>query len=322
MPQLRWILIVFGGLLLLGIYLWGRRSSKQAAASEEALLRTPEQSLEPHRAYVFRDEPVVDVEEPVDDDVAADADLEPIVADRRPWHVDEAEVVEDEDFEEPATASSPPPAVKDKDVRRTRIEPRLGEEDAAADRQHTTQPAEPARATARESTREAAQAPTVSMSNTPQPRRSERRKIIALRIAAGTQRFAGEDLLAAMEAEGLQHGKYDVFHRLDDSGATLFSVASMVEPGTFDPLRMAGESFPGITLFTQFPGDCDSVLAFSALVMSAKNLHEKLGGALQDERGAPLTMHRLERLRQDIREFEQGQGRDVAHRETSPSTTP
>ena len=321
MPQLRWILIVLGGLLLLGIYLWGRRSSKQAAASEEALLRTPEQSLEPHSAYVFRDEPVVDVEETVAEDIAPEADLEPIVADRRPWHVEEPEVVEDEDLEEPV-ATAPPP-VKEKEIRRTRIEPRLGEEDAAADRLHTTQPADPMRTVPRESTREPAQAPTLSMSSTPSPRRSERRKIIALRIAAGAQRFAGDELLAAMEAEGLQHGKYDVFHRLDDSGATLFSVASMVEPGTFDPPRMAGETFPGITLFTQFPGDCDSVLAFSSLVLSAKNLHEKLGGALQDERGAPLTMHRLERLRQDIREFEQGQGRDVAHRaDTAPTTTP
>ena len=322
MPQLRWILIVLGGVLLLGIYLWGRRSSKQAAASEEALLRTPEQSREPHSAYVFRDEPVVDADEAiVDEDVAPDADIEPIVADRRPWHEDDPEVLDDEDIEEPAAVSPPP--VKYKEIRRTRIEPRLGEEDVAADQPHTTQPAEHLRSAVREPTRETAQAPTLSMSNTPPPRRSERRKIIALRIAAGAQRFAGEQLLAALEAEGLQHGKYDVFHRLDDSGATLFSVASMVEPGTFDPLRMAGESFPGITLFTQFPGDCDSVLAFNSLVLSAKNLHEALGGALQDERGAPLTMHRLERLRQDIREFEQGQGRDVTHRaETAPSTTP
>jgi cell division protein ZipA len=126
-----------------------------------------------------------------------------------------------------------------------------------------------------------------------------------------------------MEAEGLQHGKYDVYHRLDADGATLFSVASMVEPGTFDPLRMAGESFPGITLFTQLPGAVESMLAFNEMVQTSRRLQEQLGGTLQDERGVPLTIHRLERLRQDIRDFDQGHARETGHRaETAPSAAP
>jgi cell division protein ZipA len=316
MPELRWILIVAGAALLLGIYLWGRRSSRQAAASDEAL-RSQEPLPEPHSAYVFRDEPAADVIEPTLDAASAESDepLEPIVAERRHRQAEVAEET-DEDAEPPLADTSP--SMKDKDGRRARIEPKFG--DGEIETASASQPTEAARGQATPST---AAAPTLSMSNTPQPRRSERRKIIALRIAAGAQRFPGEQLLAAMEGEGLQHGKYDVFHRIDDTGATLFSVASMVEPGTFDPLRMAGETFPGITLFTQFPGAVESMLAFNEMVQISRRLQERLGGTLQDERGVPLTIHRLERLRQDIRDFDQGHAREAGPRaETAPPVTP
>jgi len=313
MPELRWILIVFGAALMLGIYLWGRRNSRQAAASEEPLLRSHDSLPEPHSAYVFRDEPADDVIEPTLDESAdvADDPMEPIVADRRHRPVD-AEQASDE-AEQPIADT----AVKERDGRRARIEPKFG--DGEIETPAPSQPAEVVRAPAAP----AAAAPTISMSNTPQPRRSERRKIMALRIAAGAQRLAGDQLLAAMEAEGLQHGKYDVFHRINAEGATLFSIASMVEPGTFDPLRMAGESFPGITLFTQLPGAVESMLAFNEMVQTSRRLQEQLGGTLQDERGVPLTIHRLERLRQDIRDFDQGHARETGHRaETAPSAAP
>jgi hypothetical protein len=43
-----------------------------------------------------------------------------------------------------------------------------------------------------------------------------------------------------------------------------------------------------------------------------------LGGTLQDERGVPLTVHRIERMRQEVREFERppagrGAGSQSAH---------
>ena len=323
MPELRWILIVCGAALLLGIYLRGRRSSGKAAASEDALLRTAE-PWEPRSVHAYRDEPAAEDDGPTDESsVSPDTDLEPIVANRRHWNVDAPVVIDDSDYTEEGSAPAEPLSATDKpawdrETRRTRIEPRLGAEEAEPER--APQPVEPAR---EPEAHAAAAAPTLSMSSTPPPRRSDRRKIMALRIAAGAQRFPGEQLLAAMEAEGLQHGKYDVFHRIDDIGSTMFSVASMVEPGTFDPLRMAEESFPGITLFTQFPGPCESMLAFNELVLSARRLQEVLGGTLQDERGVPLTIHRLERMRQDIRDFDQGHGRDIAQRaEPAPSPTP
>jgi hypothetical protein len=65
-------------------------------------------------------------------------------------------------------------------------------------------------------------APTLSMSNTPQPRRIERRKIIACALRQGRNDF-GAQLKAAL-GPTLQYGKYDVFHRLDRM-ALRFSVS-------------------------------------------------------------------------------------------------
>jgi FtsZ-interacting cell division protein ZipA len=46
------------------------------------------------------------------------------------------------------------------------------------------------------------------------------------------------------------------------------------------------------------------MLAFNELIACSRRLHAALGGTLQDERGVPLTVHRIERIRQEIREFE------------------
>jgi cell division protein ZipA len=158
--------------------------------------------------------------------------------------------------------------------------------------------------------RDSVDAPTLGMSSTPQPRRIERRKIISLRLAAPGQRFPGEALRSAMEAESLQFGRYDVFHRLHDDGTSIFSVASMMEPGTFELDRMPSQQYSGVTMFTQLPGPVPGVNALRDLVACGKRLQEVLGGTLQDERGVPLTVHRIDRLRQDVIDFERAQIRD------------
>lgn len=148
------------------------------------------------------------------------------------------------------------------------------------------------------------EAPTLSMSDSPQPRRIERRKILSLRLSAGQGRIDGARLLAALKAESLVHGKYEVFHRLHSDGASVFSVASMVEPGTFDIAKMAQIQYPGVTLFAQLPGPVAGMYALNELVACAKRLQQSLSATLQDDRGIPLTVHRIERMRQDVREFE------------------
>jgi cell division protein ZipA len=168
----------------------------------------------------------------------------------------------------------------------------------------------------------AAAAPTLSSSEAPQSssRRVERRKILSVRIAIAPQRLEGTKLQEALVAESLQHGKYDIFHRLHTDGSIVFSVASMVEPGTFELEKMGETLYPGITMFTQLPGPVPGMHALNELIACARRLQASLGGTLQDERGVPLTVHRIERMRQEVREFERppagggrGAGSQSAH---------
>jgi cell division protein ZipA len=166
----------------------------------------------------------------------------------------------------------------------------------------------------------AAAAPTLSSSEAPQARRVERRKILSVRLAMAPQRIEGAKLMEALLAESLQHGKYGIFHRLHTDGSIVFSVAAMVEPGTFDLDKMGETQYPGVTMFTQLPGPVPGMHALNEVVACARRLQANLGGTLQDERGVPLTVHRIERMRQEVREFERppagggrGAGSQSAH---------
>jgi cell division protein ZipA len=197
--------------------------------------------------------------------------------------------------------------------RRGRLEPTL---DDSATEDLPAPPAQPDRGAdrggdpsgwqtlARATAQEPSPAPTLSSSESPQPRRIERRKILSLRLSTLPQQVDGAKLLETLQEEGLEHGKYNVFHRLHDDGASIFSIASMVEPGTFDPETMPEIEYPGVTLFAQLPGPVPGMHALNELVACARRLQQALGGTLQDDRGVPLTVHRIERLRQEIREFE------------------
>lgn len=307
MNELRWILLGFGIVLLAGIYLWGRRGA--AVAEDSVLQPRSEPALPLHGFPETRREPA----QPVPDEMP---DYDPRYDEEPPHSAAEAARSDDHEVTavrpansriEPRGFKSDPPRNYSKDppstapneiarpgfppdFRRGRVEPTLGE---GATEALPVQPAGPA-----------TPAPTLSSSDTPAPRRSERRKILALRLTSAPQRLQGAKLQEVLQTELLEHGKYGVFHRLHSDGTSIFSVASMVEPGTFDLEKMAETLYPGITLFAQLPGTVPGMHALNELVACARRLQQALGGVLQDDRGVPLTVHRIERMRQEVREFE------------------
>lgn len=130
-------------------------------------------------------------------------------------------------------------------------------------------------------------------------------RIVAIRlVAAGTERFDGAELRSALEAEGLRFGKYSIFHRQRADGRALYSVASLVEPGSFDLDRMHVHMFPGVSLFAVFPGPVDAPEVFDDLLATARRLAERLGGVLQDERGGPLSAQRVLGIREELVSFQ------------------
>jgi cell division protein ZipA len=136
-------------------------------------------------------------------------------------------------------------------------------------------------------------------------------RIVALRVTApAPSRFEGSLLQESLAAESFEFGRYQIFHRLDPMGRPLLSLASLREPGTFDPATMAGAAYAGLAIFAVLPGPLPAQRAFEELLAASRALAGRLGGNLQDERGAPLTVQRISLLREEMLAFD----RDRAQR--------
>jgi len=287
MNELRWILLAAGLLLIAAIYAWGLHARRRAAAPEHERMTR----VEPARTVPVVPEPAddgpEDDEAPFEDarsNAAEEFDAEPVSrpaagSGRREPRM-EPQLDDSFDVE--------PPTI--------RLEPRL---ETKAEPRHEPQPG-------------ARLEPRLESDGAPPPeplRKPAPQKIVAVRVVApvGAQ-FSGEQLLGAIEADGFKFGRYQIFHRLDDAGRPMVSLASLKEPGTFDPAAMPGAQFRGIALFAVMPGPLPGVRAFDELIVTARALAATLGGQLQDERGSPLSLARIGQLREEVAEFERARG--------------
>lgn len=134
---------------------------------------------------------------------------------------------------------------------------------------------------------------------------AEQQKIVTIRVCAvGESRWSGAELMAALEQHGLAFGRYQVFHRRHADGRSLFCVASLAEPGTFDLAAMADQEFRGITLFAVMPGPTAPLETLDELVTTARGLAEELPGMVQDGKGMPFSPQRAAAVREDVARFQ------------------
>ena len=290
MSELRWILLGCGVLLLLGIYAWGRRSRGQAATDDD------------FRGHGRIDPPMTQ-QAAAPSAVPAASEVEPLRTAGNRWHDEEwTSTVADlpeirldspQEFEDPLAA----------DV--TQDDLLVPLEEGVATEPNLEDPLTVSRLS-----REAAPAvaPSLGPSREPalaRPKVADKRKIVALRLSAVLpDRYSGSKLRAALEGQGLKHGRYGIFHRLDGSGASILSVASMVEPGAFDLVTMADANFAGVTIFALLPGPQPAAATCEQLFNCARQLEQALGGVLHDDRGALLTPQRMAAIRDEVLDFE------------------
>jgi cell division protein ZipA len=270
MSELRWILLGAGLALIVGIYLWGLRARRRSAAAE------------PARAVIFEQPPASERLEP--------ARIEPLVEfEDQPPSADEPGFVQQlDDDEDPASAHPQSSG---------RREPTLGQRLVTTAPERSPQPmyADEDAVTPEEDDAQAHERD----SQTAVVARAQR--IVAIRVTAPSpSRFEGSLLQEALAAEGFEFGRYQVFHRLDKTGQPVISLASLREPGTFDPATMAGAAYAGVALFSVLPGPLPAQQAFEELLVVGRSLAGRLGGNLQDERGAPLSVQRVAQLREEM----------------------
>jgi len=122
--------------------------------------------------------------------------------------------------------------------------------------------------------------------------------------------FQGPDLLQLLLACDLRFGKKNIFHRYEKpnaKGAIQFSVANLVEPGTFDLDAMDNFSTPGVSFFLSLPGPEKPLTAFNYMVETAQVLVRHLHAELRDDAHSVMTAQTIEHCRQRIRDFERKQ---------------
>ena len=303
MAEFRWILLGLGLLLIAGIWWWGARRSTQApgnaALRETTAKETPRQEAAAQAAG-----PQVEMHEwemsPFEPLSIKTADFDEVPILDEPMIVDvETRLPEPQFFDNVDTMPNAdigpvmPPVVSKVVPPQTKAPP--------PPKAPAAVPAEPPAvmpSTDTSSDRIATLAPRKA--NT-----SEKQKIVTVRVCApaGTP-WSGSALLAAFELHGLAYGRYQVFHRRHVDGRSLFCVASLVEPGTFDVAQMATQEFKGVTLFAVLPGPVDPLLTVDEMLSAARGLAGELPGMVQDAKGVALSPQRLAALRDDVAHFQ------------------
>lgn len=375
--QLRLILLVAGGLVLLLIYLLGKRHGRVAERAEQLSLRTASPAVHdfgpatdmdedeldtpaylrrsqhevrhrddslptvdlPHHANLDND-PAPDLPEHDDDDqedhwsaveeedgqplppMSAEERVEPRLDDHSfggliseeiepAWR--ESVVIESQLSTEqvPVVVHAEPMAAENEPPTLPRI---TDESEIPVVQQTVTMPDVPA-ATANQTTSRTPPTPSTVSEQKPLSTSGDKpasasvrqtpvtkRKIVALRLSVPS-RIPGEQLLSLLQREHLQHGRFDIFHRLHND-VSVFSIASMVEPGSFDLSTMRDRQYPGITFFMLLPGPLDGLIAWDQMYSCAQRLAHATEGVLQDERGHKLTAMAADRLREEVLDFQ------------------
>ena len=138
------------------------------------------------------------------------------------------------------------------------------------------------------------------------------KKVITVRLVPRPgDELRAELAVLALRKAGLQHGRYGIFHYPleEDLQESEFSVASLIEPGSFDLTSLKETTLPGMSFFMVLPGAGDPVSRFDRMVAVARTLTLSLSAELFDERGSSWSIQRERYVREEIIEYRHQQTR-------------
>ena len=262
MAELRWILLVLGIVFVAGVYFWSRGFRRRRAAAGVGSTRRR------------RAEPRLDDEPP-----------DPAILFRPAGEPDDLESSSGavRSFEEPVPSEASPDVAHLDCAVPFDSSPENGDAEGLEGRD-----SEPAR--------HAESEPAAA----PLPQAPE--KVVALRFVPRDDALDAEEAVAALQAEGLRHGRYGIFHLPDAElpEEATFSVASLTEPGSFDLDRLHEAPLAGMTFFMVLPGAGDPVNRFDTMVGLARSLAHQLNAELFDDRGSSWSIQRERYLREEL----------------------
>lgn len=121
------------------------------------------------------------------------------------------------------------------------------------------------------------------------------------------QVISGAALLPSLLTLGMKFGDMDIFHRHQDNagnGKISFSLANMMNPGTFDLDAMETYALPGVTLFMTLPNDGEPFEVFDNMLGAAKQLANEFKAQILDDKRSVMTKQTEQHYVSKIRDFE------------------
>jgi cell division protein ZipA len=128
------------------------------------------------------------------------------------------------------------------------------------------------------------------------------RLIVQVILMSRDEPFSAGQVREAMRTVDMKYGEMNIYHRENERGQVLFSLASVVEPGTFPKKDDQAFSTPGLVMFTQLPGVQDGIAIYSDMLFTAERLVALLNAELLDETRSALTRQAIEHTREKILE--------------------
>ncbi|CBA16227.1 cell division protein ZipA [Xanthomonas albilineans] len=133
-------------------------------------------------------------------------------------------------------------------------------------------------------------------------------KIVSLYVAARAgQMLRGEDIVVAAEKTGLVFGHMNVFHRLVEGHperGPIFSMASIMKPGSFDMAHIREMETPAIAFFLTLPAPLTALDAWEKMLPTVQRMGELLDGVVLDDSRNALGRQRIAHIRDDLRAYD------------------
>jgi cell division protein ZipA len=133
-------------------------------------------------------------------------------------------------------------------------------------------------------------------------------KIVSLYVAAraGTA-LRGEDIVVAAEKTGMVFGHMSVFHRLLEGHperGPVFSMASIIKPGSFDMATIRELETPAIAFFLTLPAPVPALDAWEKMLPTVQRMAELLEGVVLDDSRNALGRQRIAHIRDELRAYD------------------
>ncbi len=131
--------------------------------------------------------------------------------------------------------------------------------------------------------------------------------IILSVVMPANQLMSGAVLLPSLLTLGMKYGEMDIFHRHQDNagnGGISFSLANMLNPGSFDLDAMETFATQGVSLFMALPNAVDAFAAFEQMLAAAKQLAAEFNAQILDDKRNVLTKQAEQHYVSRIREFD------------------